>query len=321
MVTKVVVTNTNIDEKVTFDYDDTTFLINDESIDWGTASAKHNSYEFPNQVGKQVLSTNIDERDISIHGYIIPDDFEYYGMTMNQVWQRSVESINEKKMFLAKIFNPLDVIRLQMGKYYIEGKPNSSIAFGNAYSQNNEVVCEFSVSLYCNEPMFKYDGTLITTLSGVEPKFHFPLIFKTETDLEGNKSEVGIIFGIRLGYRVIMADNPGSIEIGAKFIMEALGEVKNPVISNAKTGESFKLSRIMEEGEKIIVTTNEGHKSVIGIKDRKEENYFKYWVMGNKYLKLKPGSNLFTYTADDETWNLLDVKIELKPEYFAFPDQ
>lgn len=321
MVTKVEVTNTSTSEKVVFDYDDSTFLINDSSIDWGTASAVHNSYEFPNQVGKQILSTNIDEREISIHGYIIPDDFNYYGMTIKQIWQKSLESINEKKMILARLFNPLDMIRLQMGKYYIEGNPNASIAFGKVYSQNNEVVCEFDISLYCNEPMFKYDGTLLTTLSGVEPKFHFPLIFKTEKDSEGNKKELGIIFGIRLGYRVIKADNPGSIEVGAKFILEALGEVKNPSITNTRTGESFKLRRTMEDGEVIIVVTNEGHKKVIGIKDKKEENYFKFWVMGNKYLKLKPGSNLFTYTADDETWNLLDVKIELKPEYFAFPDQ
>lgn len=316
MVTRVEVTNTNTNEGITLDYDNSTYLINDESINWGTASVTHNSYEFPNQVGKQILSTNIDGRDISITGYIIPDDFDYYGLTLQEIWYKSVQSIELKKMLLARIFNPLDVIRLKMGEYYIEGKPNLSISFGNTYSQNNEVMCEFYVPIFCNEPMFKYDGIIVTTLSGITPKFHFPLIFKTK----GGKEE-GIIFGIRVGYRVIEADNVGSIEIGADFILEALGEVINPEIINTETGESFKIKKKMEYGEKIRVTTSEGHKKVIGIINKEEKNYFKYWTMGNKYLKLKPGKNLFTFSADDETWNLLDVKIEFKPEYFAFPQQ
>lgn len=316
MVTRVEVTNMSIKEGVEFDYDDTTYLIDDGSIDWGTAAVNHNTYEFPNQIGKQILSTNIDGRDISITGYIIADDFDRYGLTLKQIWQKSVESINKKKMFLARIFNPLDVLRLKMGNYYIEGKANSSIAFGKTYSQNNEVICEFDIPIYCNEPMFKYDGTIITTLSGVTPKFHFPLVFKKK-----NNVEEGIIFGIRIGYRVIRADNPGSIEVGANFILEAKGEVVNPEIINTETGESFKIAKTMEFGEKIIVTTLEGKKKIVGILSGEEKNYFKYWVMGNKYLKLKPGNNLFTFVADNETWNLLDVKIELKPEYFAFPEQ
>lgn len=320
MVTKVVVTNTNINESVILDYDDTTFLITDGSIDWGTAAVAHNTYEFPNQVGKQILSTNIDVRDISISGYIISDDFDRYGMTIKEAWKKSEENINRKKMLLARIFNPLDVIRLKMGDYYIEGKPNSSIKFGNNYASNNEVVCEFYVPIFCNEPMFKYDGTIVTPLSETVPKFHFPLIFKTKK-VNNVTVEEGIIMSIRIGYRSINADNPGSIEIGANFILEAIGEVVDPEIVNVETGEKFKISKTLQNGEKVIVTTMEGKKKVVGVINNEEMNYFKYWSMGNKYLKLKPGKNKFSFTAKDGSWNFLDVKIELKPEYYAFPEQ
>lgn len=320
MVTKVEVTNESINEGVILDYDDSTFLIDDGSIDWGTATATHNTYEFPNQIGKEILSTNVETRSISILGYIIPDDFEYYGMTMKQIWEKSVANINEKKMLLARIFNPLDVVKLKMGKYYIEGRASQSIAFGKTYSQNNEVMCEFTVSILCSNPMFKYDEVLTTTLAGVEPRFHFPLVFKTKK-VEGVKTEIGVIFGIRLGYKSIRVSNPGSIEVGAKFILEAQGEVINPVVANSRTGEQFKIAKKMAKDEKIIITTNEGRRSVIGIVEGEEKNYFKYVSMGSKYLMLKPGNNLFTYAADDETWNLLDVRVEVKPEYFAFPEQ
>lgn len=318
MVRKVIVKNMNTGESVVLDCDDTTYLIDDGSINWGTVAVNHNTYEFPNQVGKNISSTNLDERDISISGYIIPDDFDYYGLTFKEIWDKSLISINEKKMLLARIFNPLDVVRLSVGKYYIEGKPNASISFGDSYSTNNEVMCQFLVPLFCSEPMFKYETTILTSIAGVVPKFHFPLVFKKNVS---TGKEVGIIFGIVEGFKTIPVFNPGSIEIGVDFIIEALGEVINPKVINVTTGESFVIKKTMETKEKIIVRTYEGKRKVIGVKDSKEYNYFKYWTLDNKYLKIKPGKNLFSYDADDETWNLLDVKIEMRPEYFAFPDQ
>lgn len=318
MVRKVIVTNMSTEESIVLDCDETTYLIDDGSIDWGTASVAHNTYEFPNQIGKQILSTNIDGRDISVSGYIISDDFDYSGLTWNEVWNKSVKSISEKKMLLARIFNPLDVIRFKVGKYYIEGKPNASISFGNVYASNNEVMCEFLIPIHCPEPMFKYETNILTSIAGVEPKFHFPLVF--ETDKVTHK-EKGIIFGLLQGFKVIPVDNPGSIEIGADFIIEALGEVFNPKVINVTTGESFTINKTMELGEKIIVRTYEGKRKVIGYLNNQELNYFKYWTLDNKFLKIRPGKNLFSYDAKDGSWNLLDIKIEMQPEYFAFPEQ
>lgn len=319
MVRDVVVTNTNTNESIKLDYDNSTFLIDSGTIDWGTASVNHNTYEFPNQIGKNILSTNIDERDISISGYLIADDFEYYGLTFNEIWSKSLENINEKKMLLARIFNPLDVIRLTVGEYYIEGKPNASIQFGSIYSENNEVLCTFLIPLRCANPMFKHIGTFTYVQESVEPKFHFPLIIKPDPKISSEKGI--IIFGIRKGFYSLYVDNLGSIEVGLKFIIESTGLVINPKITNVYTGESFTINKRMENGERIVVTTIEGNKSVKGYVNSEELNYFKYLAFGSKYLKAKPGTNLFSYNAEEGTRVMIDLKIEIDPEYFAFPEQ
>lgn len=316
MISKVTIENLTTNEKIELGVDTEEYLIDESSIDWGTASVTHNSYEYPNQIGKQIVSTNIDTRDISISGYIISNDFDRYGLTFNQIWEKSLKSIEEKKMKLARIFNPLDVIRININDYYIDGNASASISFGKTYSTNNEVMCQFLVPVFCPEPLFKYKANLNTVLSGTQALFHFPLIFKVK-----DGKEEGIMFGIRKSYQIVAVENSGSVEVGADFILQALGTVINPQIENMETGEKFKINKTLEAGEIVIVSTREGNKKVTGIIGTKEENYFKYWSIGSKYLKLKPGKNLFGYTSDEESWKLLDISVEMSPEVYAFPSQ
>lgn len=317
MVTRVNVQNLDTQESIELDTDNAEYLINDGGIDWGTATVTHNSYEYPNQIGKQVISTNIDERNISITGYIVSDDFDSHGMTFEQIWAKTLENIEVKKMKLGRIFNPLHTVRITAGNYYIDGKPSESVAFGKTYPTNNEVMCQFTVPILCSEPLFRYMSTINTVLSGTQAMFHFPLIFKTKPSGE----EEGIIFGIRKSYQIVAVNNNGSVEIGARFILQALGEVINPEIENMLTGEKFKINKTLSAGEIVIVSTQEGDKSVTGVIGTDEENYFKYWGIGSKYLKLKPGVNMFGYTAESETWRLLDITVEFSPEFYAFPAQ
>lgn len=312
MVSNFTLTNLATEETLRFGQEvGVDFLFQDGGIDWGSAPASHNTYTYPGQIGVSISSTNIREREITISGFAfyVVSNPEREGMTYEEYVKYGYEKILKKKDILNKIINPEDYVRITVGEYYIDGKPDSSVRFGDTEETNNQFFCKFFISIYCENPMFKKKTIMQTMLSGNIPKFHFPLVFTKEK---------GIIFGIRKKYQLIEVENEGSIKIGAIITFKSKGVVANPAIENLQNGQKIVINKTLQEGEEVVINTNDGpEKGIKGFVDGQELNYFKYWDFENNWMKFNPGTSLLGYSVQSENESLLEVYVELNPVKFG----
>lgn len=289
------------------------FLYHTDGLEWGSAPAAHNTYSYQGQVGESISSTKINSREVAVTGYV------FYVLTdeeIRQTWKfdrdaYAYEKIKAKKRFLNEVMNPNDYIRLTIGSYYIEGKPEASIAYGNTDANNNIYFCEFTFSLLCANPMFKKVSQVKTVLAGEEPMFHFPWIIPEE----------GYVMSVRTAYSLLTVENEGDVPVGGKITLTALGEVENPTVENIGTGEEIKILKTMQKGESIVIDTTDGPgKGIKGIIGGQEMNYFKYWSINNTWFKFQQGTCLIGYSTDNASDSLLQVSVEINPEKFALEE-
>ena len=289
-------------------------LYKEDGLDWGSAPATHHTFSYPSQLGQYISSTSVNGRTITIVGYVyyIPDEYERLTIPQSELPKYCYEKMLEKKRLLNNIVNPMQTVRLTIGSYYIEGKPDKSIVYGSDRNSNNEVFCSFMISVFCNNPLFRKITLPSTFLKGVSPAFRFPLVFP--------KGE-GIILGIRSNYSLIAIENEGSIPTGAIIRLEANGTVTSPTITNLETGEFITINKTMVEGEVVEINTNDGNeKGVKGYLDGEELNYFKYWDFESTWLKFQIGTSLIGYSLASGDESLLDLSVTVNPLKYALED-
>lgn len=308
MITRFEVKNITTDDRITFGQDlDCDYLY--KSVDWGSAGATHNTYNYPGQVGVSIYSSKINERDISIIGwvyYVLSED-ERNKINRKEWDEYAYKKIKKKKDILSGVFNPVDVIRITTGGYYIEGKPSASIKYGSEEEDNNIYFCKFSVNLYCNNPMFKKETIVKKALSGDIPAFSFPFVLIPN----------GVVFGTRKDYLTLVVENEGNVAIGGRIILKSKGLVVKPSITNVETGDKIVINKTMEVGEEIIITTTEGvERGIVGNVGGIRENYLKYWDFKNVWLKFQKGTSLIEYATENQAEPQLEVVIEINPEKY-----
>lgn len=290
------------------------YLYKSDGLDWGSVTANHNTYNYPNQVGVSISSTKLNSRDIFIQGYVfyILSDEEKIGLNYKQMAEYAYGKIKEKKVMLNELVNPSDYLKIIIGDYFIEGKPSSSIVYGNTEEDNNMYFCKFLISIFCANPMFKKNTIVETVIQGSEPAFHFPF------SIPQNE---GIIFGTRFNYLLLSVENEGGVSVGGRIILEAKGDIENPTLEKLLTGEKIKINKTLRYGEKIIIDTTDGkNRGVIGGFNEVYTNYLRYWDFSNTWFKFDVGTTLVGYSTDDSSENLLDVVIELNPEKYALEE-
>ena len=310
MVSNFILENRTTQKQITFGQsDEYDYLFKSDGLDWGSVPAAHNTYNFPNQVGVSISSTKIKERDITITGYV------YYLLTEDErklldrnMWNEyCYEKIKDKKRILSEVVNPSDYVRFIIGNYYIEGKPSSSVKFGNTEEDNNIYFCKFMIIVYCNNPMFKKNTITKTVISGSSGLFHFPLVLKKS----------GLPMSSRKNYLMLAVENEGNVEIGGKIIFKAKGEIVNPSVENLNTGETITINKTLQSGEIVTVNTVDGkEKGITGYLNGMTTSYFNYWNFENSWFKFQQGTTLVGYSTENAAENLLDVSIELNPEKF-----
>lgn len=310
MITQFEARNMTTDDRVTFGQDlNCDYLYQSKGIDWGNASATHNTYNYPGQVGVSIYSSKINERDISITGwvYYVLSTEERKQMVHDSWLTYAYDKIKKKKDILSSIFNPTDVVRITTGGYYIEGKPSASVKYSASEEENNVYFCKFYVSLYCSNPMFKKETIVQKTMAGDTPTWHFPFTLPP----------YGVVLGVRTDYLILAVENEGNVAIGGRIVLTAKGEVVNPSIENLETNEKIVIKKTMVAGEKIIITTTDGKdRGIIGSIDGVEENYLRYWSFTNNWLKFPKGTSLIKYATENQSESKLDVLIELNPEKY-----
>lgn len=289
-------------------------LYKDDGVDWGNAPATHNTFSYPSQLGEYISSTSVKGRDISIMGYVyyLPNEAEKANIAPSEMEQYCYNKMRKKKELLNNIVNPTQVVRLEIGDYYIEGKPSKSIIYGSDISSNNQYFCSFLITIFCNNPMFRKITLPNTVLSGTQPAFRFPLVFTQ------NK---GIIMGVRSNYRLIAIENEGNVPTGGIIQIKSNGTVVNPTLTNIVTGEFITVNKTMVEGEIIEINTNDGNeKGIRGYLNDEELNYFKYWDFDNTWIKFPIGTTMIGFSTEEGDESLLEITITMNPLKYALED-
>lgn len=315
MISEFIIENLTTQEKVTMGMTtDNQYLYKEGGVDWGSASATHNTYNYPNQVGVSISNTKINSRDITIEGYVyyhLTSD-EIYSVKMGEITEYIHNKLKSKKKVLNDIVNPNDFLRLYIGDYYIDGKPSSSIEYGSDLQSNNELFCKFAIFIFCANPMFKKSTIIKTTISGSTPAFHFPMIFS---------QSMRNIMSTRVNYLMLAVQNEGNVPIGGKIIFKANGEVLNPCVENTNTGEKIVINKKLEAGERVVVNTTMGKdRGITGFYKGVERSYLEYWNYENSWFEFQKGLSIIGYSTENSSEGLLDVSIEINPEKYALED-
>lgn len=289
-------------------------LYKEDGIDWGSAPASHNTFSYPSQLGEYISSTSVKGRDITIRGYVyyLPTESEKVTVNPSEMEEYCYDKMRKKKGLLNNIVNPTQTVRLEIGDYYIEGKPSKSIMYGSDVESNNQYFCSFLISIFCNNPMFRKVTLPSTVLSGTKPAFRFPLVFP---------KNAGIIMGIRSNYRLIAIENEGNVPTGGVIQIKSNGTVTSPTITNIETGEFITVNKTMVEGETIEINTNDGNeKGIKGYLNEEELNYFKYWDFDNTWIKFPIGTTLIGFSVEEGDESLLEISITMNPLKYALED-
>ena len=289
MVDSIILLNKTTSVSVTIDTDNSVFVLGD--TDLGTIKGTHNSYKYYDQVGAYIESTFLEQRSISISGWVIGETYE---------------QLRLNKKILNSLVNPKDYIQLIVyDAYALDFKPDFTIQYSIPYADNNEVLCKFLIQGTCPDPMFKSFSPISSQISAVSPQFHFPLIIP-QSD--------GVIMGIKEYSPIVVISNPGEVDTGIVIELTCTSSVTNPKLRNVDTGEYIKINKVISSGEKIIISTLDGSKYIHGISEGVESNYFQYRDWGSSWLKLKPGSNNIQYEAEENA-QALEIVVSFQARY------
>ncbi len=261
--------------------------------DWGVVTSDRVTYKYTNQVGVQVTNTTLETRDISITGYIVSEKADNLDVLAKRI-----------NIFV----NPMEAMKLQFKTYELLFFPDNSIRWGTTLQENNEYFRKFKIDGFAADPLFRQKSDSKVLAGVVEPKFYFPLIIPKDE---------GVVFGIRKEYIILSVPNSGDVTTGFRIeFVASKGTVGNPAIYNTKTQEYVKINKILARGERVVINTEDGEKSVLGYLSGETEaqNYYKYRDLRSTWLKILTGDNLFKYDADSNVGNL-EVRIYYNNRY------
>lgn len=164
---------------------------------------------------------------------------------------------------------------------------------------------KLQVSIICPDPYFKSFDILTSQFSNIESLFEFPFAIDA----------IGVPISELSLYSEKNIYNPSDNECGAIIELYArAGTVLEPTLYNLTTGQSFTIQYEMIEGDKIILNTRTGEKSLTLVRDGVESNIINHMLRGSNWIKLQDGDNLFSYTCVQGADNL-QVTITLQPIY------
>lgn len=286
MIESLLLTNTVTLQSILFDRDNSDFVL--DEVDLGVVNGTHHSYKYVNQIGIYINSTTLEQRTISIKGYVIGDD---YGL------------LEENKNTLNRFINPLQAVDITvLDKYKLTFKPDYSIKYSAPYKDNNEVLCKFLIQGTCPDPLFTTLGEQSAVIGTVK-KFHFPLIIP---------QNVGILMGLRTSSLFLNLNNTGDVATGMIIEFTCTSNVKNPKLINVDTQEFIQIDKTIVPGEKIVVSTISGEKYIKGTLNGVESNYFAYLNYESTWMQLSTGLNTLKYDADDNVPGL-EVSVSFLP--------
>lgn len=149
-------------------------------------------------------------------------------------------------------------------------------------------------SIICPQPHWSDVVETYTDASIVTALFEFPFAIDAAgvpmSEVKRNSS--------------VIIQNSGTVETGVIFELTATLAVKNPRIHNLTTGQFIGFGCELQAGDKLVVNTNYGSKSVTHVRDGVETNYIDTLEDGSAWLQMAIGANEYAYTVTDGAMNL-----------------
>lgn len=256
----------------------------------GPVNATVNSGDWATIDGSHVNSIRLGRREITMELKFIQTDYS-----------NSIEAIRLASYIYFPIKKKIRlIIHTDLGHgYYIDGY----------VSRNEPAIWSKSegcnISIYCEDPNFYDLNYYEESFSQVKPIFHFPFV---DDDLTTN-----FPISEKLNYESKIVYNESLSDIGAVFTFTATGHVVNPTIFNDTTYELFRLQYEMNDGDRIIIDTRPGKKSVI-LDVAKGISLIQYIAINSQWITLIPGENKIGIQCD-EGFNKLNFSYRTVPLY------
>ena len=146
-----------------------------------------------------------------------------------------------------------------------------------------------AASIICPQPYWQDLAETHTDASNVVRLFEFPFAIESdgaELSVVSNSSSTTI-------------QNDGTVETGLRFEIVATVRSLQPRIYNLETGEYLGFYVDLFPGERLVVNTTQGSKSVTHIAAGVESNYIHTVMEGSVWHQLSPGANEYSYTVDE----------------------
>lgn len=151
-------------------------------------------------------------------------------------------------------------------------------------------------SIVCPQPFWMDLRETYTDGSNVDSLFEFPFAI----------AEAGVELSSIDQTSSTVVYNRGQVETGVTFELVAKLRSLQPRIYNLSTGQYIGFYVDMFPGERLIVTTTTGHKSVTHISDGVHTNAISTLMEGSSWLQMAVGANEYSYTVDE---GQMDLKI------------
>lgn len=319
MIDEITIKNlTTQDEIVISKTPRNTFMLDTDGIDWGSVPGNHSTYTNLIGVGNIITSTKIDTRDVSVTGVVCSPRTtkqiaEYYGVsTLDEIAEKKLKEIEEAKKHISQLLNPVDFIRITAGKYWIQGKPSSSVEFASTWAENNEILCHFTFSLYCNDPMFYLDKVRTEALNGLVGGYHFPIAIPKPN---------GMHFGVLLPYLSTEIDNEGDNSVGAIFYIEAEGNVSEVTFTNVETQEFMRVEKSLEAGQILRIDTKNRRVEFSADKGATYESILSAWDFNSTWLQFPVGVTAINYSTTDKSYRNARIWVELSEAFYSIGAQ
>ena len=240
--------------------------------------------------GVNVSSATVNERSLSIIGKIFSKD------------KSEVERI---KRDLIKAFT----IKGEGVLYYMETEDSKEYCIdcivSNApiFSQNDYGITNFIIDLVAPMPFWRDKLESKTEVAQIKGSFHFPLNLPT-------------MMGYKQPGLIVNCNNVGDVNVGMRIEFIAKSQLTNPSLFDVNTREFIKINKVMVAGEKIVINTNAGKKSITSVLNNVETKILHFIDFSSSFLQLQKGDNLLRYDAE-EGLQFLTCNIYYSPTIFG----
>lgn len=235
---------------------------------------------------------------------------------------RSGRNNPENRAAVIKFFNPKytgKALITNMGisrniEYELEG-------WTFAKQRNLDARLGIIVDLICPDPYMLNVDNFGRNMAHYTQQFHFPwhsLERRATNKKDYPERSLGLMLGgMIMGYRTLRKEvvlaNDGDVSTGVQIqFIAKRGAVKNPKITNVKTGQFMRVVCDMVIDDILLIDTNPRHQVI----ELNGVNYYHRIDRRSEPFELEVGDNYLEYDADENYTNL-DVNLYYRPKYLG----